>query len=96
MPRLWPLTIGMFDQIHSRKDKKSSTPVGQSNQNKTAMVAESHEDGEEAFTSVNLERPRSNGNSKNESNLNRLTSNDEAIYSVACIPRVMMVKCTLE
>ena len=30
------------------------------------------------FTCVNVERPRSSGNSK-KSNLNRLTSNDEAI-----------------
>ena len=47
------------------------------------MVARSNEDGEEAFTCVNEERPRSSGNSK-KSNLNRLTSDDEAIYSAAC------------
>ena len=47
------------------------------------MVARSNEDGEEAFTCVNVERPRSSGNSK-KSNSNRLTSNDEAMYSVAC------------
>ena len=43
----------------------------------------SHEDGEEAFKCVNVERLRSSGNSK-KSNLNRLTSNDEAIYSAVC------------
>ena len=38
------------------KDQKSSTPVGQSNQKKNrAMVTRSHENGEEAFTCVNLE-----------------------------------------
>ena len=51
----------------------------ESNQKKTrAMVARSTEDGEEAFTftCVNVERPRSSGNSKN--------SNAEAINSAAC------------
>ena len=43
----------------------------------------SHEDGEEAFTCVNVKRLRSSGNSK-KSNANRLTSDDEAIYSAAC------------
>ena len=33
-------------------------PIGQSNQKETrAIVAVSHEDGEEAFTCVNVERP---------------------------------------
>ena len=41
------------------------------------MMAKSHEDGEEAFTCVNVERLRSSGNSKKG-------SNDEAIYSAAC------------
>ena len=58
--------------------------VAQRNQKKThAMVARSKEDGKEAFTCVNVERPRSSGNSK-KSNSNRLTSEDEAIYSAAC------------
>ena len=35
------------------------------------------------FTCVNMEKPRSSGNSK-QSNLNGLISNDEAIYSAAC------------
>ena len=57
-PRLWPQTIRMSDQRQSEclikvspgKDQKSSTPVGQSYQKKTrAMVARSHEDGEEAI-----------------------------------------------
>ena len=42
-----------------------------------------NEDVEEAFMCVNVERPRSSGNSKKSSS-NRLTSNDEAIYSAAC------------
>ena len=59
-------------------------PVGQSNQKKTrAMVARYHEDGKEAFRCVNVERPRSSGKSK-KSNLNRFTSDDEAIYSADC------------
>ena len=71
-------------KVSPGKDKKCSTPVGQRNQKKTcAMVARSHEDGEEAFTCVNVDRPRSSGNSK-RSNLNGLSSNDEAIYSAAC------------
>ena len=58
-------------------------PVGQSNQKKTrAMSVRSNEDSEEACACVNVEKPRSNGNSKN-SNSNRLTSDDEAIYSSA-------------
>ena len=58
MPRLWPQTIGMSDQSQSGKHQKSLTPVGQSNQKKThAMVARTHEDGEEAFMCVNKERP---------------------------------------
>ena len=44
------------------------------------MVAKSHEDGEEAFTCVNVERPRSSGNGC----LNGLTSDFEPIYSAAC------------
>ena len=47
------------------------------------MVFRSNEDGEEAFTCVNVEKPRSSGNSK-KSNSNKSTSEDEAIYSAAC------------
>ena len=47
------------------------------------MVARFIEDGEEAFRCVNVERPRSSGNSK-KSNSNGSTSDDEAIYSAAC------------
>ena len=55
-----------------------------SNQKKTrAMVARSNEDGEDACTCVNVEKPRSSGNSK-KGNLNRPTSDDDAIYSAAC------------
>ena len=66
-------------KVSHGKDQKSSTPVGQSNQKKTlAVVARSNEYGEEVFTCVNVEGPRSSGNSE-KSNLNRLTSNDVAI-----------------
>ena len=66
------------------KNQKSWTHVVQSNQKKThAMVARSNEDGEEAFMCMNVERPRSSGNSK-KSNSNRLTSDDEAICSATC------------
>ena len=47
------------------------------------MVATSNEDGEDACTCVNLEKPRSSGNAK-KSNSNRSTSDDEAIFSAAC------------
>ena len=70
--------------VSPSKDQKSLRPVGQSNQKKTGpMVARSHEDGEESFTCVKMERPRSSGNSK-KSTSNRLTSNDETIYSATC------------
>ena len=42
------------------------------------MVAKSHEGGGEAFTCVNVERPRSSGNSKNSTS-EGLTNSDEAI-----------------
>ena len=61
-------------------------PIGQSNQKKTrAMVARSQEDGKESFTCVNMEIPRSSGNSK-KSNLNRLTRmmRQYTLYSTAC------------
>ena len=71
-------------KVSPGKDQKISTPVSQCNQKKTrAMVAMSHEDGEEAFTCVNEERPKTCGNSK-KSSWNRLTSSVEAIYSAAC------------
>ena len=71
-------------KVNPGKDQKSLTPVGQSNHKKTrAMVARSNEDGEEACMCVNVEKFRSSGNSK-KSNLNRSTSDDEAIYSAAC------------
>ena len=63
-------------------DQKISTPVSQSKKTHV-IVVKSHEDGEEAFTCVNLERPRSRGNSTKSSS-NELSSNDEVIYSVAC------------
>ena len=48
-----------------------------------AMVANLMKRLEEAFTCVNVERPRSSGNSKKSSS-DRLTDNGEAIYSDAC------------
>ena len=63
------------------KNQKSWMHVGQSNQKKThAMVARSNEDGEEAFMCVNVERPRSKGNSK-KSNSNRCSSSDDEAMS---------------
>ena len=70
-------------KVSPSNDQNISTPVRQSNQKTPAMVAKSHEDDKEAFTCVNIERPRSSGNS-NKSSLNGLTSNDEAIYSATC------------
>ena len=65
------------------KNQKSLTPVGQSNQKKIrAMVARSNKDGGEAFTCMNVEKPRSSGNCK-KSNSNKSTSEDEAIYNAA-------------
>ena len=74
----------MSKQSQPSKDQKSSTPVGQNNQKKTReMMARSNADGVESFTCVNVEKPRSSGNSK-KSNLNISIWNDEAIYSAAC------------
>ena len=71
-------------KVSPSKDQKSLMPVGQSNQKKTrAVVARSNEDGEEACMCVNVEKPKSSGNSK-KSTSNRSTSDDEAIYSTAC------------
>ena len=47
------------------------------------MLARANEDSEEAFTCMNVEKPRSSGNSK-KSNSNKSTSEDEARYSAAC------------
>ena len=71
-------------KVSPGKDQKSLTPVGQSNKKKSrAMLASSHEDGEEAFMCVNLERSRSSGNYK-KINSNRLTINADSIYNAAC------------
>ena len=81
MPRLWPQTSEILTKASPGKGQKSLMPVGQKNQKKIhAMVAEFHEDGKKALTSVNVEIPRSCENSK-KNRLNGLTSNDEAIYS---------------
>ena len=47
------------------------------------LVAKSHEDGKEAYSCVNVERPRSRANSE-KSGSNGLTSNDKAICSATC------------
>ena len=66
-------------KVITNKDQKRSIPVSQSNKNDS----ESHEDGEEAFTCVNMKRPRSSGNSKKCCS-DRLPSNDDLVYSAAC------------
>ena len=69
-------------KVSHAKDQKRWTPVGESNQKKTcAMVAKSHEDSEEAFTCVNVERPRSIGNSKKRK-LNVLKPEMSRYYTV--------------
>ena len=70
-------------QVSPSKDHKSLTPVNQSNQKTCTMVANSHEDTEEAFTSVNVERPRSSGFSMKSSS-DGLTNNDEVKHRAAC------------
>ena len=76
--------MGCLTKVSPGKDQKSSTPVGQSNHKKTcAMVAKSHQEGEETLCVCEcLERPRLSGNSK--SSLNGLARNNEATYSAAC------------
>ena len=80
---VWPLTIRMSDQSQSQQGSQRFNACWPELQEKThAMVTRSNEDGEEAFTCVNVKRPRSSGNSK-KSNSNRSTSDDEKIYSTA-------------
>ena len=83
-------------KVSTGKDQESSTPVDQSNQKKTrVMVTKSHEDGEEAFTCVNMERPRSSGNSK-KSSLNNQPAMIRQYTVLLIMPKVMMVRSTLE
>ena len=72
-------------KISPSKDQKgSSTPVSQSSQKKTrAMVAQLDEDGEKAFTCVEVEGTRSRSNSK-KSGTEGLTNSDRAVYSAVC------------
>ena len=72
-------------KISPRKDQKvSSTPVSQSSQKKTrAMVAQLDEDGEKAFTCVEVEGTRSRSNSK-KSGTEGSTNSDRAVYSAVC------------
>ena len=71
--------------ISPGKDQKgSSTLVSQSSQKKTrAMVAQSCEDGKEAFTCVEVEGTRSESNLK-KSGTEGSTNSDRAIYSAVC------------
>ena len=72
-------------KISPGKDQKgSSTPVSQSGQKKTrAMVAQLDEDGEKAFTCVEVEGTRSRSNSK-KSSTEASTNSDRAVYSAVC------------
>ena len=72
-------------KISPGKDQKgSSTPVSQSSQKKTrAMVAQLDEDGEKAFTCVEVEGTRSRKNSK-KSGTERSTNSDRAVHSAVC------------
>ena len=67
-----------------KEQKGSSTPVSQSSQKKTrAMVAQLDEDGEKAFTCVEVEGTRSRRNSK-KSGTEGSTNSDRAVYSAVC------------
>ena len=72
-------------KISPGKDQKgSSTPVSQSSQKKTrAMVAQLDEDGEKAFTCVEVEGTRSRSNCK-KSGTEGSTNSDRAVYSAVC------------
>ena len=72
-------------KISPGKDQKgSSTPVSHSSQKKTrAMVAQLDEDGEKAFTCVEVEGTRSRSNSK-KSGTEGWTNSDRAVYSAVC------------
>ena len=72
-------------KISPGKDQKgSSTPVSQSSQKKTrAMVAQLDEDGEKAFTCVEVEGTGSRSNSK-KSGTEGSTNSDRAVYSAVC------------
>ena len=69
-------------KIHPGKDEKgSSTPVSQ--KKTRAMVAQLDEDGEKAFTCVEVEGTRSRRNSK-KSGTEGSTNSDRAVYSAVC------------
>ena len=68
----------------SPDQKGSLTPVSQSSQKKTrTMVAQLDEDGEKAFTCVEVKGTRSRRNSK-KSGTEGSTNSDRAVYSVVC------------
>ena len=72
-------------KISPGKDQKGlSTPVSQSSQKKTcAMVAQLDEDGEKAFTCVEVEGTTSKRNLK-KSGTEGSTNSDRAVYSAVC------------
>ena len=80
MKRLRPQIIGMSDQVIPGKDQKILTPV--TRRRLTQWWLRLVRMVKRLYVCVNVERPRSSGNSKKS--LNGLTSNDEAIYIAAC------------
>ena len=67
-----------------KEQKGSSTPVSQSSQKNTrAMVAQLDEDGEKAFTCVEVEGTRSRSNLK-KSGTEGSTNSDRTVYSAVC------------
>ena len=70
-------------KISPGKDQKSSsTPVSQSSQKKTrAMVAQLDEDGEKAFTCIEVEGTRSRSK---KSGTEGSTNSDRVVYSAVC------------
>ena len=72
-------------KISPGKDQKGLlTPVSQSSQKKTrAMVAQIDDDGEKAFTCVEVEGNRSRRNSK-KSGTEGSSNSDRAVYSAVC------------
>ena len=72
-------------KISPGKDQKgSSTPVSQSSQKKTrVMLAQLDEDGEKAFTCVEVEETGSKRNLKKSGNKGS-TNSDRAVYSAVC------------
>ena len=71
-------------KISPGKDQKgSSTPVSQSSQKKTRAMVAQLDEGEKAFTCVEVEATRSSSNSK-KSGTEGSTNSDRAVYSAVC------------